>query len=234
MLIHRLSNKFGKLFFQSNAQITQNDFYNRVKKSGLPCSVIYDIGAHHGDFSIALKNIFQKSKFYMFEADSKKEKFLKETGLLYYIALLSNTSGQKYFYTNNSSGDSYYKETTKFYQNTTPTVVNAVTLDNLVDAQSLPPPDIIKIDTQGSELDVLKGGLKTILNSTLIHLECPIIEYNQGSPRLHEIVSFMATLNFIPSDIIECHTGIDGLIQVDIAFLKAESLKVYNSRNLMK
>jgi len=234
MLIHRLSNNFSKLFFQSNALKSQNDFYNRVKKSGLPCSVIYDIGAYHGDFSIALRNIFQKSKFYMFEADSKKEKFLKETGLPYYIALLSNTSGQKYFYSNNSSGDSYYKETTKFYQNTTPTVINAVTLDNLVDAQSLPTPDIIKVDTQGSELDILKGGLKTILNSTLIHLECPIIMYNQGSPSLHEIVSFMATLNFIPSDIFECHTGIDGLIQVDIAFLKAESLKAYNSRNIMK
>jgi FkbM family methyltransferase len=231
MLIYRLRNIFGKLFFQSNTQKTQKNFYDRVKKSGLPCSVIYDIGAYHGDFSIALGHIFRKSKFYMFEADPKKEEFLKETGLPYFIALLSNNTDQKYFYSINGSGDSYYKELTKFYQEINPTVVNSVTLDNLVKTQSLPLPDIIKIDTQGSELDILKGGVKTILNSTLIHLECPIVEYNQGSPRFFEIINFMATLNFIPSDIIECHTGIDGLIQVDIAFLKADSLKVYNYRN---
>ena len=60
-------------------------------------------------------------------------------------------------------------------------------------------PDFIKIDTQGSELDILKGGEKTISNCSLIYLECPIIEYNLGSPNLNDYINNVDTEDAVGS-----------------------------------
>ena len=73
----------------------------------------------------------------------------------------------------------------------------AVTLDKLVSKNNIPLPDFIKIDTQGSELDILRGGEKTISNCSLIYLECPIIEYNMGSPNLSEYIEYLNLIDII-------------------------------------
>ena len=48
----------------------------------------------------------------------------------------------------------------------------------MVEKENLKLPNFIKIDTQGSEIDILKGSKNTLKNCNLIYLETPIIEYN--------------------------------------------------------
>jgi len=72
--------------------------------------------------------------------------------------------------------------------------VPAVTLDSLAIADA----DLMVIDTQGSELEVLKGGLET-----LSHIKWLIVEYWQNEayenvPREEQIVSFLNEHGFRP------------------------------------
>jgi len=63
-------------------------------------------------------------------------------------------------------------------------------LDELIDKHNLPIPDFIKLDTQGSELDILKGATKIVGKTPLIFTEMPIIEYNKGAPKFSEYMDF--------------------------------------------
>ena len=62
------------------------------------------------------------------------------------------------------------------------------------------------MDTQGSELDILKGGLKTINKAKYIIIETSIKEYNIGAPLEKEIIDFMSENNFKEFIVLEEHT----------------------------
>ena len=85
-------------------------------------------------------------------------------------------------------------------------------------------PDLIKLDTQGSELDILRGGLGCLKNASLAYLELPILNYNLGSPRFGEYLDFMKQCDFVPYDICELHYSNGVLIQADILFIDIEVL----------
>lgn len=63
------------------------------------------------------------------------------------------------WYNNNSTGDSIYKENTSFYDNSNVIIKKTNTLDHFFKDKNISF-DFIKIDVQGSEIPILKGGFK--------------------------------------------------------------------------
>jgi hypothetical protein len=81
--------------------------------------------------------------------------------------------------------------------------------------------DFIKIDTQGSELDILRGGENICKKSKAILLEVSILPYNNGAPLYEEVIKFMEDYGYKPVDVIGTNRYPDGTIfQHDILFLK--------------
>ena len=122
----------------------------------------------------------------------------------------------------------YYKERTRHYENSIEVKKNTYTLDEVVEDINKKY-DIIKIDTQGSELDIIKGGLKTVKDSSYIIMEVPTLQYNEGSPLFDEIVEYMNNIGFSDHEIIEEHKWMDRnentfefgeIFQVDVVFKK--------------
>ena len=99
-----------------------------------------------------------------------------------------------------------------------------MSLDELVKKENLPYPNFIKIDTQGSELDILKGSQQSISECSLIYLECPIIEYNLKAPNINEYIKYLDSIGFVPYDICEIPKMDNVLIQIDILFIKKSIL----------
>ena len=84
--------------------------------------------------------------------------------------------------------------------------------------------DLIKIDCQGSEISILKGGLNLIKNTEFIILEIPFCgQWNYKVPNFLEHIKFMDEKNFIPFDILEEHYLDSVLIQVDFIFINKNS-----------
>lgn len=208
------------------------NFLINLSKTNIDLSVIYDIGACTGNWSEDISSILPNSKFILFEANKTYIPFLKNKGFQYHEVVLSNPGRKSVnFFNGNNSGDSYYKETTEWYKNQDSVTINCKTLDTMVKQHNLPYPNFIKIDTQGSELDILSGA--SFLNRVdLVYTECPIICYNKGAPTIQEYIDFFKRRNFIPIDIFQIHRDEDILLQIDIMFMQKSAKEKYLQPNL--
>jgi FkbM family methyltransferase len=186
-----------------------------------------DIGAHVGNFTKELYYKFPKCKIVMVEANPNCEPHLRLLGKPYEIVALSNKEGYANLYVETinpvATGASLYKENTDWYGDgkyetiTVPTK----TLDscNYFEGQ---PIDFIKLDVQGSELDILHGGEQTIKNTQYVLIEASLAEYNQGAPLVRDIVDKMNEYGFHILDIVEYHSFPHlyggAIFQLDILF----------------
>ena len=205
-------------------------------KKGVEINVIYDIGAFRGTWSDFLSKTSLKNKnFYLFEANNENEEYLRKFNFKYFLGILSDKKKNVEFYSRKDTGDSYFKEQTNLYKkDMKPLLKETVTLDEIVEKNNLPLPDFIKIDTQGSELDILKGSQKSISNCSIIYLECPIIEYNTRAPNLNDYIKYLNSINFLPYDVCEVHRIDNVLIQIDILFVKRSILnKIYTDKKML-
>jgi FkbM family methyltransferase len=197
-------------------------FLLNLKNNNFEIKTVYDIGACKGKWSADIQSsVLPDSAFFLFEANPAYDTILKNTGFAYFNTVLSNP-GREFvnFYNGTDTGDSYYKETTKIYDQTTSVSLPCTTLDNLINTHSLPVPDFIKIDTQGSELDILSGAGSIINDVKIVYCECPIVQYNLGSPNIQEYLDFFKNLNFVPVTILENHYMENILVQIDIMFMR--------------
>jgi len=85
-------------------------------------------------------------------------------------------------------------------------------------------PALMKLDVQGSELDVLTGSTGILDPVEIIIMECAILEYNKGVPQLEDSISYMKRLGFSPLDVFDLTRGKDGaLFHMDLVFVREDS-----------
>ena len=165
------------------------------------------------------KPVFKNASFYLFEASQDNEQFLRMTECYYNIVALSSSGGNRpFFQSSGSMGNSFYQENTPYFETVNPVSVQTHTLDEIVLRDELPLPDLIKIDTQGSELDILAGAYKTLKYVKFIVLEIPLIMYNKNAPGMLDYFSYLETIGFRPLGIVELHMNARQLIQFDVIF----------------
>jgi hypothetical protein len=77
-------------------------------------------------------------------------------------------------------------------------IVDVMTLDSFLAGQGIERVDILKSDTQGYELEILKGAENALRNNRigLIYLELIFSPMYEGLPPLHEIFRHLAERNF--------------------------------------
>lgn len=186
-------------------------------------NVIYDIGASDGNWSEDVHAVVtNKPKYYLFDAHTKYADQQHNFDFEFYNVVFSDTEKEVDFYANGTGGDSYYKELTEHYDNIAPVKRRTVTLDKYCEKNNIPLPDLIKIDTQGSELDILAGGQKAMANAKVVILEVPIFAYNNGAPGFVDYLQFMAERGFLPHLPTQLHWFYGVLHQIDIAFIKSK------------
>ena len=195
------------------------------KKVGYNFETIYDIGAHIGNWSdIVQKFALPSTTFVLFEANPAYQNILAKTSHQFFCGQVLSFEGRKTakFYNGTNTGDSYYKETTRFYDNQSYIELPCITLDELVAKNNLPIPNLIKLDTQGSELDILDGASSIIDKVDFILTELPIVCYNRGAPDISTYLNYFKERKFLPFDIIESHRTENILIQMDILFVRSD------------
>ena len=181
-----------------------------IKDKGFKPKKILDIGANIGEFSDICKEIWPNVTCYMVEANTNCEKYLSIKGQPYFIEVLSEKDDEEitFFLTNENdicTGNSVYLEKTKHYNEDKliKEIRKTKTVDSLFNDVFF---DLIKLDTQGSELDIIKGSLESIKYVKYIIIETSVKEYNIGAPLEGEIIEFMKKNGFNDFEIIEEHT----------------------------
>jgi hypothetical protein len=70
-------------------------------------------------------------------------------------------------------------------------------LDEIYAQDNLPTPDLIKLDVQGFELNVLKGGINTLRKTKYLVIELSFRQFYKNQPSIWEIFKFLQENNFI-------------------------------------
>ncbi|MFV0444358.1 MAG: FkbM family methyltransferase [Planctomycetaceae bacterium] len=80
-------------------------------------------------------------------------------------------------------------------------------------------PDFLKLDVQGYELEVLKGGCQALRSAECALLETSVLSFNSGAPKIAEVVGFMSQEGFAIIDVAEMVYRRDrALLQMDLVF----------------
>jgi FkbM family methyltransferase len=193
-----------------------------IQQRGLEINTVYDVGAWTGGWSRDMKHsVLPSSDFILFEGNPERAEQMKSTGFTCFGTVLSKPGTDSVnYYSSAGTGDSYYRENTENYDNIAPIQLPCTTIDLIVKKYNLPVPNFIKIDTQGSELDILSGAESILDKVDIIYTECPIVPYNIGSPNIQDYLNFFKEHDFIPLDLLETHTFENTLVQVDIMFMR--------------
>ena len=195
----------------------------KIKNYFDPKSIL-DIGANVGQFYNEIKTIFPNSYYYLIEGNDSCEVVLETLNVDYSICLLSDYEKEVDFYVRKNeprcTGNSIYRENTSFYDDDQIIIEKkqTKTLSNLLNNQTF---DLIKIDVQGSEIDIINGGLDVIKKAKGILMEISLVEYNQNAPTKEFVYDYMDKLGFTPIEHIGNinHPLTYELIQQDILFL---------------
>lgn len=161
---------------------------------------ILDIGANVGEFYRDSIQYFPDAYYYLVEPNPECEEALQSLGVDYYLGAVSDIEKEATLLISTlqfrCTGNSLYREKTYFFaeDKIKRHTLKTTTLDTLFQDKVF---DLVKIDTQGSELDILKGGLNLIKQAKGIILELAAVEYNIGAPLGYEVTAYMEELGFI-------------------------------------
>ena len=195
----------------------------KLKSFGFDPKNILDIGANKGKWSIEVrKKVFPNAKYILIEAidyEELKKISAKNHNISFINLLLDDVEHNVTWYEKRNTGDSIYKENTSYFKDCEEIVKKTTTLDkNFPSNYAF---DLIKIDCQGAELPILRGGKKLVQNASVIILEVPFMgEYNIGISNFFEHIKYMDQIDYRVFDIVELHRVDDILIQIDLIFIK--------------
>jgi len=114
-----------------------------------------------------------------------------------------------------SSGNSIFKENTNYKFK--PEKRKTITLSKLLyNSNGF---DLIKIDTQGLELNILKGGKEIVEKTKFLLLELSVVEYNLKASNYLQVINYLEENSFILVNIFDLHYRNGSLIQIDGFFV---------------
>jgi FkbM family methyltransferase len=213
-LIKRFLNKFRP----TKHRLSHRNRLTFLKSSGVGLRRVLDLGAFEGKWTMLVKDIYPSCSVIMVDANHDKEQPLRRVGDCR-IAVLGMEDGREVDYykcldADAGSGNGIYRENTPF--RFAAEKRKCVTLTTLLGSDE--GFDLIKMDVQGAELDVIRGGLPIIRNSRYLLLELQTHNYNLGAPHFEEVVAFLHEEGFSVVDIIDLMYSGDKLIQADVLF----------------
>jgi FkbM family methyltransferase len=180
--------------------------------------IIFDIGAHNGQSVQYLKKLFPKSIIYSFEPDPESFDVLSSKnidGVNYYNEAISDFDGCATFYRNKiSHTNSLFKvnlnskdsigitsakaNNDKQYLSgfNSEYKVSATMLDTFTKKHLIGKVDLLKIDVQGAECHVLRGGENSLKRTRTIVLEVSFFDYYEHQTSFLNVESILSPLGF--------------------------------------
>jgi len=235
-----------KYIYDSEANLIKSINIFKIKS-------VIDIGANEGQFVLKLVRKGFKGNFFSFEpvADSYKKLLLnvKNTRNKIYwqvaerCGLGSNNFSDNIFVSRHSQSSSLLKILPK-HTNLKPLSKTAYTekinikkLDNFyVNIKKLKKNIFLKIDTQGYELEVLKGATKTLKLITALVVEVSLVKLYQRQPLWLDIINFLKKKNFVvwAVDRVMGDKITGETYQLDITFVKKNEIFNFNKYSQSK
>ncbi len=197
----------------------------QLRHFGFTPSHVLDIGAFQGDWARACLNVFPDVRMTCVEPQDEQQPTLRElalqTGNIHVVQTLlgrRNLSGVPF--SEMGSGSSVLSAP-KGCTRTKP----MATVDTLIESGQCQPPDLVKLDVQGYEIEVLEGWTESFYRCQIIQCEMSLIPIVAGAPLLHEVIAYLFRRGFVVFDVTELiRSPSDGAVwQIDALFCRCDS-----------
>lgn len=188
---------------------------------------ILDVGAHRGDWTRMALQVFPHAQVIMIEPQEELKPNLTEVCRLHqnveYLASGAGRQKGELIQTiwSDLAGSSFLPDTSEEQlANGTQRITPVTTIDEILTERPGFTPDILKVDTQGFELEVLFGAKSLLGKAEVIILETSLYQFIPGMPVTFDCIRFLEENGYVLYDITEyLRRPLDGALgQVDLAF----------------
>lgn len=196
-----------------NKGVGQDAFADMRRFTTAERPLIFDVGANVGQSVGLFRKYFERPVIHSFEPGAVAFQELERNtagipDLRRNNLGLASQAGSRTFIENDRTdmssllepGSDCWGEIKRTY------TVDVSTIDDYCAETGIDWIDVLKVDTQGSELDVIKGaeGMMRKGNIHLIYLEIIFSEMYKGLPRLDEVYGFLADRGFALVSFYDC------------------------------
>ena len=208
------------------AKVDAQFFERANKRFNIKFENVLDIGAAEGDWSAHVKKFNPDAKFTLIEPNKLHNERLKSLGKVHNV-YLSDCTTEKVFHICQDpfqqTGNGFYEERSNVPFKKT--IVKTTMLDQVVDETF----DLVKLDVQGAELEVIKGGMMTITKAKWLQIEVPLFEYNIGAPSFYNLMGNLKAIGFYPFEVAQLLFNVRCLY-IDFIFVN-RNLPTHESEN---
>lgn len=205
------------------------EFFRHIAALGVRPATVIDIGVGKGTFSLYDSN--RHADFYLIEAvpDSKGtvRKIADRLGAKFFNVAAGSARGEiEFFVHSDTTGSSMYRQLEGVAAlDGTRVSVPVLPLDEMIPA-SVPRPCVLKVDTQGAEIEVIRGASNTLAQVDIAILEVSLHQFREHGPEIGTVIEEMAKRGFVIYETLEGHyRPIDeALAQLDLVFVPEGSM----------
>ncbi len=200
---------------------------------------VLDIGANEGQFASHIRKVLPQAKIYSFEPLAGPFHKLVETRLgdknfeAFQVAVGSG-KGEADFDMHDFSVTSSMLQPTEKFSRIVPSAaartkvkVPVVTLDGWAEGRELATPMLVKMDVQGFEDHVIRGGRETIARASAVISEVSFAGLYQGQPMFEDIFDLMRSLDFRCGGMLGsfCDQQTGEMLEADALFIPQRPLQ---------
>ncbi len=226
--VNRALEPVGLRLMRTNAPVRDfRLFFKHLKSLGFDIRTVIDVGIAFGTSSIY--DAFPRAKYFLIEPVEEcrpvLEQLKQRLDAEYFLVAAGAENGEISFNVHDDiSGSSIFEQVEGKALDGEARKTPMRRLDSLL-PDRLERPVLLKIDTQGAEIEVLKGLGARIADIDLMILETTMMPMRHGIPQFADIVRFCDEAGFAVYDVLEGHMrSLDGaLAQIDLAFVRKDS-----------
>jgi FkbM family methyltransferase len=198
---------------------------------GFRPKVILDIGAAKGYWSEFAHYFYPDAAFYMIDPLLESESRLQQLcatkpNFSYVLCAAGDVDGEiSMSISADLDGSSLFSFNVNGTTDAPERIVPVYAIDSLLSSGKIAPPQFVKIDVQGYELNVLKGGQKLLETTEVFILEVSIFKFLPDMPVVHQVVDYMVQHNYVLYDIAGYlrRPYENDLGQLDLVFVRQDS-----------
>jgi len=192
--------------------LIRNPAWRRAARSGVAATVehrdvpfgrgiatVVDVGAHHGQFSLLARDLYPDADIVCVEPLPTAVERLRaihagDTGVTILPFAAAGAEGRASLHVSRKTDSSSLLPILKSYVDAFPGTEEARTVDvearplDALVSQGLRRPILLKIDAQGGELEVLRGGGRFLSQVDVAFVECSFVEFYGGQALADEVI----------------------------------------------
>ncbi|HEY0172642.1 MAG TPA: FkbM family methyltransferase [Pyrinomonadaceae bacterium] len=199
-----------------------------LSRNGFKPKQIFDVGAYQGDFARLCFDVWPEAKVVAFEVlDHKVERLRKMAEFGNSVEVVTCLLGAH----DRDSVPFHEMETAssvleEHIQQSAPVKSHPMrTVDRVVRDRGASPPDFLKLDVQGYELEVLKGAEESLNSLQVILAELNFLDIHKNVPLVSEVIAWLDERGWVAYDVCGLtRRPLDGALwQADLIFVPKDS-----------